>query len=380
MLLDYRKKQEENALKKQLKLTENELEMFFKKDILFDVYFKPKDTLNGDMIYSKIIKENEYLCVMVDAMGKGISAALSAINSISFVRHSLKKALEYNDFNFEKLLRDFINYVKSILIDNETLCAKFIYIKNNKVLYANFGQPPIFTEKGKMKANNLPIREETKNFNVDVFKCPQKMVSTSDGLIESILKNKSGVYYSQFLKSFDNAVFLKDIIRDFNEKAVQTDDISIFMMRKDDFIMDKIFEKEILISQQNLDNTLKEIELGSLPQKEKIIFILHEIFMNIVEHSVLKINTKKQKENALLKNFPKFKNINNKIRIKLYKNKFMLKLLYEDDTEGFERKNLSNALHLKHHGKGFKIIRNLSDGVFLNEKGNKIKIFLKETK
>jgi hypothetical protein len=56
-VFDYRKKQEENALKKQLKLTENELEMFFENNFLFDVYFKPKDTLNGDMIYSKIINE-----------------------------------------------------------------------------------------------------------------------------------------------------------------------------------------------------------------------------------------------------------------------------------------------------------------------------------
>jgi hypothetical protein len=380
MLLDYRKKQEENALKKQLKLTENELKMFFENDLLFDVYFKPKDTLNGDMIYSKIINKKEYLCVMVDAMEKGLTAAISAMNSISFVRHSLKKALEYNDFNFEKLLTDFVNYVKSILIDSEALCAKFIYIKKDKVLYANFGQPPIFTEKGKIKANNLPIREETDFINIDLFELPEKMLSTSDGLIESMLKNKKGVYYPEFLKSFDNAVFLKDIIRDFNEKAVQTDDISVFMMRKDDFIMDKIFEKEFFISQENIDKTLKEIELGSLPQKEKIVFILHEIFMNVLEHFTLKIDTKRQKETALIKNFPKFKNTKNKIKIRLYKNEFMLKLLYKDNTGGFERTKLSNSLYLKHHGKGFKIIRNLSDGVFINEKGNKIKIFLKDKK
>jgi hypothetical protein len=64
----YQEKQEENALKKQLKLTTNELEMFFENNFMFDIFYKPKDTLDGDMIYSKKLNKNEYLCVMVDAM------------------------------------------------------------------------------------------------------------------------------------------------------------------------------------------------------------------------------------------------------------------------------------------------------------------------
>jgi hypothetical protein len=374
--MDYRQKQEENALKKQLKLTQNELEMFFENDFLFDIYYKPKDTLNGDMIYSKILGENEYLCVMVDAMGKGLPAAMTAMNSISFVRHSLKKALEYNDFNFSKLLKDFIEYVKSILIDNETLCANFIYIKNKKVNYANFGLPPIFTEKGKIKANNLPIREESGPIKTDTFDLPEKMLVTSDGLIESTLKNNKGIYYSEFIKIFPNTVFLKDIVSDFKQKAIQSDDISLFFLRKDDFKMEKIYEEEFLISENNINNILHTLEISQIPEKNRIIFILHEIFMNILEHSILKIDTKKDKENKFLQSFSKINN-NNKIKISILKNNFMLKLIYEDTTKGFDKKSISDALHLKYHGKGYKIIKNLSDSIFINKQGNKIKIFIR---
>ncbi|GAX87056.1 conserved hypothetical protein [Lebetimonas natsushimae] len=376
--MDYHKTQEEKALKKQMKLTENELEMFFDNNYLFDVYYQPKDTLNGDMIYSKRLTKNEYLCVIVDAMGKGLPAAMTAMNSVGFVRHSLKKALEYNDFNFSKLLNDFVEYVKSILIDSEALCANFIYIKDKKVNYANFSLPPIFTEKGKIKANNLPIRQKTTSVNIDQFNLPEKMLLTSDGLIESPLKNNKGVFYKQFIKIFPNIVFLKDLVKNFKQKAIQSDDVSIFLFRKDNFKMKKIFEKEFIISKNNFNELLKTIENSNIPQKGKIIFIFHEIFMNILEHSILKIDTKKDKEDKKLIQFPKIKNsYNHKIKITILKNTFMLKLLYEDDTKGFNKHDISNALHLKYHGKGYKIIKNLSDAVFINKTGNKIKIFIR---
>lgn len=376
--MDYQKKQEENALKKQLKLTENELEMFFDNNFIFDVYYKPKDTLNGDMIYSKILDEKKYLCVIVDAMGKGLSAAMTAVNSTSFIRHSLKKAIEYNDFNFYKLLKDFVEYVKSILIDNETLCANFIFIENDKVNYANFGCPPIFTNKGKIKPNNLPIREKTSFVNCNQFNLPEKMLLTSDGLIESSLKNNKGVYYTEFLKNFPNVIFLKDIINDFEEKANQTDDISLFLFIKEQFNMKKIFEQEFVIDKDNIDKILETLEKSDIQKKEKIVFILHEIFMNTLEHSILNINTKTDKENKKLIEIPQIKtNLKHKIKITILKNSFMLKLLYEDNTNGFNKQGISNAIHLKYHGKGYQIIKKLSDAVFLNKTGNKIKIFIR---
>lgn len=275
--------------------------MFCENNFLFDIYYKPKDVLNGDMIYSKILGEKEYLCVMIDAMEKGLTAAMTAINSISFVRHATKKAIEYNDFNYKKLLKDFVEYVKSILIENETLCANFMYIKDNKVFYANFGFPPIFTEKDKIKSNNFPIRKSTGNVNIDVFDLPEKMLSFSDGIIESPLKFYNGLDYSEFIRNFNNINFLKDIITDFKQKAIQSDDISLFLFRKDNFKMDKIFEKEFVISKGNINSLLKVIENYPVPQKEKIIFILQELFMNVLEHSILNINSKTDKENKLFK-------------------------------------------------------------------------------
>jgi hypothetical protein len=65
--------------------------------------------------------------------------------------------------------------------------------------------------------------------------------------------------------------------------------------------MDKIFEKEFVISKGNINSLLKVIENYPVPQKEKIIFILQELFMNVLEHSILNINSKTDKENKLFK-------------------------------------------------------------------------------
>jgi hypothetical protein len=57
--------------------------------------------------------------------------------------------------------------------------------------------------------------------------------------------------------------------------------------------MEKVCEKEFLISRDNIDKFLNELERKNLPKKKEIIFILHEIFMNVLEHSLGNINTRK---------------------------------------------------------------------------------------
>jgi len=101
-ILSYKENQEEMAIKKQLKLFYNQLYLFYENDYLIETYFNSKDILSGDGIITKRIDENRYFVVIIDAMGKGISASLTSTNSIGFFKYELLKYSNKN-FNFEEI-------------------------------------------------------------------------------------------------------------------------------------------------------------------------------------------------------------------------------------------------------------------------------------
>lgn len=376
--IEYKNYQEQIAIIKHKKIIKNELSMFFENEHLIESYYKPKDILNGDTIFSKRIKENFYVLGIIDAMGKGLSASLTSINATAFLEHSIKKAIEYKDFQFERTIKDFINYTKSILLENEILCATILCIKENKLYYANFGMPPIYTEKERYKANNLPIRKRTDNFKFNIIPLPDYFFIISDGIIESHLKNMQGPYYTRFIQLYKKAEFIKEIVNDFKKHATQDDDISIIHYKKDEEF-EKFFELELEIKDKDsINEALLTLANENLPQKHKIIYILQELFMNTLEHGIYELKNKKEKFQKVEDASPKQKPV--KVKITLQKKEPFIKIIYEEHTKGFDINILDEININKYHGRGIKIIKNLSEGIFFNPKGNKLKIFLKDEK
>jgi len=374
-LLKYKEYQEKIIHQKQNKILKNELEMFFDEHHLFETYFKPKDLLTGDTIYTKKISDKNYFIAVIDAMGKGLGASLTSFNALAFLKHSINKAIEYEDFNFKKLIFDFINYVKTILLENEILCVTLVWMENNKFHYANFGNPPIITSTQIIKANNYPIRTNTVDISINSANIEDKILISSDGIFESPYKNT--IYFKRLKEIFPHITFLKEIIEDFNKNSNQTDDVCIAYITKEEKNFEILFEDTLNLRKKEIDIFLQKLYFKNIPQIEQIHLILHEILTNTYEHSILMIKNKEKLKDKKIFSQNNIKNNKFYAKIKISKNKNWLKIEYQDNTNGFDVQKIKDAFYKNYHGRGIKIIKHLSYGLFFNEKGTAIKIFLK---
>jgi serine phosphatase RsbU (regulator of sigma subunit) len=350
-VLFYKELQEEMATQKQLKLFRDELTMFYENDFLIESFYKPKDILSGDALLTKRLDENKYFVAIIDAMGKGLSASLTSSNSVGFLSYVISEELNNNNFNFNKIIKNFTNYIKSILIEDEELSFVAGYIENNKFTYANFGMPPIYIDRKKFKPNNLPLSEWNENIQINEVEFQDDILMYSDGLNESETKDGS-VYLTRFKELLPKFVFLNDIVKDFKKNAIQSDDTTIIYIKKGKFKLKKIYEKEIKIaSTHDIDEFLKSFNI-EIPKKEKIEFILQELLMNSYEHSFLKL---KNLKNAFLKDnkLEIEKNSNFiKVKISIYESDKLIKVHYTDEGKGFDIDILKKLSKNKLHGRG----------------------------
>ncbi len=98
-------------------------------------------------------------------MGKGLSASVTALQSSSFINHSLEMSILKNDFDLSRTLSSFLHYIRDRLMDEEALCAAFALLDTNEntITISNYGlPPPVYLVDAEnniqtIRPNNLPI-------------------------------------------------------------------------------------------------------------------------------------------------------------------------------------------------------------------------------
>ena len=390
--LQYKDKQEEMTLRKQHKIIEDYVSNHFYDKWIANSYFKPYDIVSGDSYTTLRISDTKFFIAIVDGMGKGVSASLTSVLTIAFINYSLSKSIEFNDYKFRRAVNDTFEYVKSILLEEEALSFAMleIDIEEEKIKYANFGLPPIYIKRDeeviKLRPNNTALLLNQKTFKIDEFNKFDSIYVGSDGLSESIMKNEYP-YFVRFKEVFKNSLLLSEIIKDFNENVEQADDdVTLFYLSKDKCKYETIYENRFLINQENIENLVNHIEF-MLPQDKisvkninKIVFILNELLLNTLEHSLLKMGKNKQQ---IVKNDIKieYNNENKFASLQILASNSFIVIELEDDGDGFEINDiLKNEWFNRYHGRGLKMIKSLSDGIYYNVKGNKVKIYLKKEK
>jgi len=372
--ITYKDSQEQRALNKQLKIIKDEISLKYKDHKIFNTYFKPKDVLSGDSYFTKIIGDKTFI-VIVDSMGKGLSASTTAILSVSFISHLINTV----EYSFDKIIKRFLEYIKSVLLNDEALCILFVEHSEEYITYANFGLPPIYSKIGnevkKLKANNFPITIKTDFKDTKITK--EKNIfdgcfMLTDGILETEVNGTIMLAY--FMELVRKNYFLNELLKEIKKYVREfDDDVTIVSISKDKFNYKNIYEKEFYYNKHTIDTILEDIYSLNLPKKDEINFALIELLMNIYEHQDT-IN-----KDFLLKHGYHINHPDVYVKIVIDKSeeyiRFTLKTRSEND---FDISSYIKKERLKKYsGRGIITVNHFVDALAYSKDGKDVKFFIR---
>lgn len=401
----YHLNQQKNAFKKQLKIIKDRLSHRYGNGLLMDAFYKPLDLLSGDAYGTIDIGEGKFLFYIIDAMGKGLSASVTSIQSTSFINNAVETAIEKDDFTFTAVLASYTHFIKKQLLDDELLCAVFVLIdaKNSSIQVANYGMPPLLMIKSDgslytQKPNNPPIMSFLHTYNIDHadFSDIDKLLVYSDGLNENEMTN-GNCYQSIINEDFTQSHFLKDFLHRLNDKVENyDDDLTLIFLRKVDIAPQ--FERHSLPSTMQgvqdgvelLERYMQSAIFDKDPIDDKciseVMLAATELLMNAHEHGNLGITAEEKQilmeegeyEDAIMKLEKQSKYAQKSIELSFCicddRPGRWLRVQIGDKGEGFDfnavLKSMMFENPLNFQGRGIVMARDLCDGVYYNEKGN----------
>ncbi|MGC8924681.1 MAG: response regulator [Calditerrivibrio sp.] len=410
-LLKYRDRyhthQQTMAYKKEMSLLKNDLEK--KKlslngyEFVFNSFYKPMEILCGDAFIYRYLGDGKILGVIMDTMGKGLSASVTSVLSVAFMNHAVDKSLENRDFDFITTLNSFLTYVKKVLLEEEMLSASFFFMDLNslKCEYAHCGMPSILLKNVKNKvfelvSNNPPISKFTSNISticIDL-KDVDSMLIVTDGLVESFSKDEN-VYLTSVSDDFKDSLFYNNFENKFLDAILSfSDDVTIFYFKR--MKPEKLWEinKELNTDMDEINEFLKEMD-DFLRKKHikdetlsKVTVSLYEFLMNAYEHGNLGIDVDK-KHKLIVDNL--LEDYCRELEKKCYKKIFVKYGIYyingieffgvtiRDEGEGFNINMTNRALENIEYfcGRGIVLSNTFVDALYYNMKGNEVTFYVR---
>ena len=391
---DYSAYQEDLAFQKELNILRNDFyyKMIDSKDIsLVDFFYQPLDTLSGDAYTARVVDENRTFYLLVDGMGKGISASLTAMTVTIFINHLIDKMIEHESFSLDILVKESMDFMKPILLDEEVLSIDFILFDTyfSQLDYAKFSMPPFLLEDfnnniTKIKSNNPPMSKWTHTYNIDtcVVQNIHKFLFYSDGIVEN--STKDGLPYNNFIENDFRTSFTREEMKEsiLSKLTAQEDDLTfIFINRLD-------LNEETLVREKIFDTSLDAVDEANewylnLCNDKCSNIAFNELFMNAYEHGNLGIDA--GTKHKLLADDVYFetlveleKDCNKKTTVKIYKiysysSEYMVTQI-TDEGRGFDTNILSTIFRnsKKFNGRGVFVSRKNSMGIYYNSKGNSV--------
>jgi hypothetical protein len=364
---------------------------------LVDFLYKPLDILSGDAYSLRKVDENTTFYLIVDGMGKGVSASLTSILMTSYINHTIDKMLKKSSFDLRSLVTESIEYIKPILLDEESLCIDYILLNTdaNIMHYAKFSMPAIIMQNLnnkiiRIKSNNPSISKYHQEFTISEASTVEisKFLFYSDGLNESSTQDSQKIYATyieeDFLSSFTKDDFTEKI---FSKITAQEDDITLIFINRTSCTHNLIESKSFESSLENIDiaNEWYASEWSNITENTKSIYnagvVFTELFMNAYEHGNLGINS--SIKHQLLENDTYFdillhkeKACTKKITVTIdkvnYNTATYVITTISDEGDGFDTQILSKIFRhsTNFNGRGVFVSRQSSQGIYYNSKGN----------
>ncbi len=416
-LLKYREKyhsqQQERAFKKELNIIKNDL---YLRNISIDkdgshtewhctYIFKPLDTMSGDSYSIREIDRGRYFILLVDAMGKGLSASVTTILSTSYINHlvSMKKP-----FVLEECIDSYHNFIREELLDDEIVCLSFIDIDFNtdRMRYAMFSEPPALllrehdgnSEVLRIRSNNQPVMKYPIPYRIDEvdIKGVTRLLFYSDGLNECFSGNRL-VYDEHLDKDFLRSHSAKELFSHFGSLMdTATDDITIILFNK--LPSQPAIQRDLTINSRLKEISVAAEEVSSLisayaSQTDVLVFMsaITELLFNAYEHGNIDLEASEKRQLIYKDLYEEYlrshedtntKKIHLKIRIYPCSECWIILVTIADEGRGFDVRTLQacGSDCTEFSGRGVKIAQTIADGIYYNSKGNEVTLIKKFNK
>ena len=399
---DYNSYQEDLAFSKELNILRNDFyyQMINNPyDAIIDFFYKPLDILSGDSYSVRRINEYEAFYLIVDGMGKGLSASLTSMLITSFINHTIDIMGKENNFDFYEIIDLSLEYIKPILLSEEALAIDYISIDYNKskMQYAKFAMPSTLMQTAnneiiELKSNNSPISKYMKKFRVSTYNISDiiKFLIYSDGIVENSTTLENKPYLNFIQKDFLNSFSREDMVNKFLEKTdTQEDDITFIFINLLHIHNNTIERKTFQTSLDDVDEASEwyakiwDALTNNLKLNYNAVLVFTEMFMNAFEHGNLQIDTSTKHmlidENNYLSTLKtKQLNCDKKIYVTInkieYNSEVYIITKIQDEGNGFDTKILKKIFQKtdSFNGRGVYISKKLSVGIYYNRVGNSV--------
>ncbi|ADD69298.1 protein serine/threonine phosphatase [Denitrovibrio acetiphilus DSM 12809] len=410
----YHSFQQNLAFQKQMLILQDEMSNIKTDGFSVETYFKPLDILSGDSYGSLNLKDGRYLFYIIDAMGKGLSASVTALQSTSFINHAVSQSIIKNNFDMEITISSFLSYIQARLMDEEALCCLFALLdsKSATMTIASYGIPPVYmvhTDQHveTIRPNNLPIMKYITTANSDTYDLSsiEKILMMSDGLTEAVTVDQN-LYMDYLQEDLIRSCTKKHFLSFLNQRIEgNDDDITFFFIKNEDNYSDGFETYEASTSFDGITHLSKVIsmrmEKDKIPEAEcgVLEYAVSEILMNALEHGNLGIGFGEKQTMIAAGTYDETlkkltatgtEGFSKKISV-LYKyvkpvNDLpgTLYLDISDEGAGFTPTDIfkyhtfdGNLCHVdkeRYNGRGIFIADNMVDALYYNEKGNRASI------
>jgi len=402
-LLQYREKynktQHDAAFQKELHLIGDDLYSKYlvsNGDILFfSTYYRPLDTLSGDIYSIREISDEKVFMFIIDAMGKGVSASVTTVLSIAFINHMVNRA--GSDFTIERAIKDYVEFIHKKILDEEIVSAMFALIdtKTDMMKLARFSMPAVLgiDSDGNMKHlgnSSLPITSYYNDYSIEEIDISsyERMLFFSDGLVESSVGENS-LYNEYIEEDFRNSNCKNDFVELANGRVENPDDDTtlIFFQRFHNSDAKKEFKfitkmKELERASEELSKFFDDLSIAE-DVRVPIEQAFSELIMNAYEHGNIGITL--NEKNSLLESgeyynylLQKELNCDKIIDVKFYltntKDTERLIIKISDEGDGFDTETLRSHLvnGTAFNGRGILMSKMAVNGVFYSPKGNEV--------
>jgi anti-sigma regulatory factor (Ser/Thr protein kinase) len=397
----------ERAFDKEIYIIRNDLyyqEMDYSHDqnvvVRFDMVYKPMELLSGDSYSVRVVDGNKTLFFLLDAMSKGIAAALTATTSTSVLNHIVDRQIKEGNFSLKGFVEEYLQYVKKELMEDEIISAFFVLLEleEGKMEYASFGMPPFIAANSnhieQIRGNNMPISPYIENFRTSTYELNgiHRLLAYSDGLCESELSNGSiykGLLGEDFMRSSNISSFMKTVGERIGKGS---DDIALFYVQGVDKSKGKKKTFTLQSTRDGIEEGLLQVKPFLAPYNAsskmiaQITLALSELLTNAFEHGSFGIDRNEKhrliSQNAFEDVLIDLENEFGKLPIKLELHVYsqngedIFEATVEDTGKGFDPVLLKSAVvnPATFNGRGFLIVKKLVDRFYFNQKGNRITI------